>query len=113
MSMSRTAAATSSSRAAETEPAGPAIVRTERLWLASLVRSRRWTPGTDDTAPASRSTTSSRRPSDTFGTDSIRRSDRSSGSARIAAILPRRHGPRDAGDAVRASGSDVVDDRAG
>ena len=45
MSISRTAAATSASRASDTAPAGPARVNTERLWLASLVRSRRWTPG--------------------------------------------------------------------
>jgi hypothetical protein len=41
MSISRTAAATSPSRASDTARAGPASVNTERLWLASLVRSRR------------------------------------------------------------------------
>jgi hypothetical protein len=56
--------------------AGPAIVNTDRLWLASLVRSRRWTPSTLEIAVASSSTTSRRRPSETFGTDSTRRSSR-------------------------------------
>ena len=41
MSISWIAAATSRSSASVTGPSSPAIVNTERLWLASLVRSRR------------------------------------------------------------------------
>ena len=47
MSISWIAAATSRSRASRTGPSSPASVKTERLWLASLVRSSRWTPGTE------------------------------------------------------------------
>ena len=71
MSMSWMAAATSRSRASLTGPCSPAMVNTERLWLASLVRSSSHAPSTAVMASAIRSTTSSRRPSETFGTDSI------------------------------------------
>ena len=57
--------------AAATASCSPANVNTDRLWLASLVRSSRKTPSPASIAAAIRSTTSRRRPSETFGTDSI------------------------------------------
>ena len=45
MSMSATACSTSRSRPADTASCSPATVNTDRLWLASDVRSRRNTPG--------------------------------------------------------------------
>ena len=45
MSISWIATPTSRSRASATASCSPASVKTERLWLASLVRSRRKTPG--------------------------------------------------------------------
>ena len=80
MSISWMAAATRRSSAALTGPCSPAIVKTDRLWLASLVRSSRNTSGVV-IAAARRSTTSRRRPSETFGTDSISTAARPRASA--------------------------------
>ena len=68
MSISWIDSATSASSASLTGPCSPAMVNTLRLWDASEVRSSSDTPATPATAAASRSTTSMRRPSDTFGT---------------------------------------------
>ncbi len=64
----RTAASTSSSPPAT---APPTSVTTERLWLASLVRSSTVTPSTDAPAATISSTTSDRRPSEKLGTHSM------------------------------------------
>ena len=70
MSISATATAKARSSASRIGAVSPASVRTLRLWLGSLVRSRRKAPGTRSTASASLSTTPIRRPSLKFGTDS-------------------------------------------
>src|SRR2546428_257152 len=73
MSTSLNARSTSACVARTTASGSPAYVKTERLWSTSLVRSRRRTPSTARIVSASRSMTSARRPSLTFGTHSTRR----------------------------------------
>ena len=68
MSISSSARPTISSSARDTASCSPATVNTERLWLASDVRSSRNTPSAEVSASARRSTTSGRRPSETLGT---------------------------------------------
>ncbi len=68
MSISSSARPTISSSARDTASCSPATVNTERLWLASDVRSSRNTPAAEVSASARRSTTSDRRPSETLGT---------------------------------------------
>ena len=76
-----------------TESCSPAIVNTERLWLASEVRSRRWTPGVDVSVPASRSTTSGAGPRTRSGRSRPARADatglREPRSARRVAAIRR------------------------
>ena len=78
MSISSIARPTAAVAARTTGSAAPAKVTTLRLWVSSREKSRSVTPSICRTVRTISSTTSARRPSEKFGTHSIRLGTRSS-----------------------------------